>query len=100
MAQSSFSVRMDSDLKKEFTKLCNQMGMSLSTAINVFARQTVLEKGMPFEITTDVLRKYRIKREFEEALDEARNHLAKKYPNGLSLEEINEIIDKTRRGEE
>lgn len=99
MAQSTFSVRMDSELKKEFSRLCNEMGMSLSTAINVFARQTVLEKGIPFDITTDVLKKYKVKREFEEAINEARQQLLKQYPNGMSNDEINEIISKARRGE-
>ena len=44
MAQATFSVRMDAILKREFEELCNEFGMNMSTAINVFARAVVREK--------------------------------------------------------
>ena len=50
MAQSTFSVRMDEDLKKQFESLCNTFGMNMTTAINVFARAVVRERKIPFEI--------------------------------------------------
>ncbi len=50
MAQATFSVRMDENLKRQFDALCNEFGMNASTAINVFARAVVREKKIPFEI--------------------------------------------------
>ena len=41
MAQSVLSVRMDEKTKREFAGFCEEAGMSVSTAINLFARQTV-----------------------------------------------------------
>lgn len=60
MAQSVLSVRMDAKTKSDFSALCEEMGMSISTAINVFARQTIKERGIPFAIsaaaqTSDIL---------------------------------------------
>ncbi len=52
MAQATFSVRMDENLKRQFDILCNEFGMNASTAINVFARAVVREKRIPFEITS------------------------------------------------
>ena len=51
MAQATFSVRMDDNLKKEFDSLCSDFGMSMSTAITVFAKAVVRERRIPFEIT-------------------------------------------------
>lgn len=51
MAQATFSVRMDDKLKKEFDKLCSDFGMSMSTAITVFAKAVVRERKIPFEIS-------------------------------------------------
>ena len=51
MAQASFSVRMEEGLKKEFDKLCSDFGMSMSTAITVFAKAVVRERKIPFEIS-------------------------------------------------
>lgn len=51
MAQVSINIRMDEDLKKEFTKLCDELGMSFTTAINIFAKKAIREWGIPFEVT-------------------------------------------------
>ena len=45
--------RVDADLKKQAAELYESMGMSLNTAINVFLRQSVRERRMPFQPGTD-----------------------------------------------
>lgn len=52
MAQQTFSIRMDAQLKKEFDALVEDMGMNATTAFNIFARAVVREKMIPFEIGT------------------------------------------------
>lgn len=51
MAQATFSVRMDEDLKQQFDVLCSQFGMNMSTAINIFARAVVYQRRIPFDIS-------------------------------------------------
>lgn len=50
MPNTNVNIRMDSDLKKQFESFCSDMGMSMTTAINVFARKAVREYRIPFEI--------------------------------------------------
>ena len=51
MSQSvNFSVRMDSELKKQCESLYGSLGMNLTTAINVFLRQSLRYGGFPFEV--------------------------------------------------
>ena len=52
MAQQTFSISMDAQLKKEFDALVEDMGMNATTAFNIFARAVVREKKIPFEIGT------------------------------------------------
>ncbi|MDW7658338.1 MAG: type II toxin-antitoxin system RelB/DinJ family antitoxin [Bacillota bacterium] len=53
MAKSSnFSVRMDSDIKQQSEALFKELGMNLTTAINVFLRQSLRAGGFPFDVTT------------------------------------------------
>lgn len=52
MAQQTFSIRIDAQLKKEFDALVEDMGMNATTAFNIFARAVVREKKIPFEIGT------------------------------------------------
>ena len=53
MAQTTVSIRMDDKLKKQVEWYCNEFGMSLSTAVTIFAKAIVRERRIPFEIMTD-----------------------------------------------
>ena len=50
---TNITIRMDSDLKAEADELFNALGMNLSTAFNIFVRQSLREGGIPFEIKLD-----------------------------------------------
>jgi len=54
MSQTTFSVRMDAEVKKQLDAFCEAVGMSASTAFNLFARAVLREKRLPFEVTTEV----------------------------------------------
>ncbi len=49
----NFSVRMDSDIKKQCEILYGELGMNLTTEINVFPRQSLRAGGFPFEVQLD-----------------------------------------------
>jgi DNA-damage-inducible protein J len=51
---TNFTIRMDRGLKHEADQLFSELGMSLSTAFNVFIRQSLRVQGMPFEISREV----------------------------------------------
>jgi DNA-damage-inducible protein J len=51
MQQSMVSIRMDENLKKKFEYVCNELGLSVSAAITVFAKQVCRDGKIPFEIT-------------------------------------------------
>lgn len=53
MASTNFSVRMDSEIKKQCEALYGELGMNLTTAINVFLRQSLRVGGFPFEVRLD-----------------------------------------------
>lgn len=97
MAHATFSVRMDETLKIQFDSLCSDFGMTASTAINVFARAVVRERKIPFEIVSP---EPEVTREKAMAAFLAlRSQAEKDFPQGISLDEINEEIRKSRYGE-
>ena len=49
----SFSVRIDRDIKKQCEDLYNELGMNLTTAINIFLRQSLRVGGIPFDVRID-----------------------------------------------
>lgn len=49
----TLSVRIDSEVKKEFDKWCNVVGMNASTAVNMFVKEVLRSRKLPFEVTED-----------------------------------------------
>lgn len=45
--------RVQSDVKNESEKILNIVGISLSQAIDLFLRQVVLKKGLPFKLDSE-----------------------------------------------
>ena len=54
MASTNINIRMDADLKRQFEAFCADMGMTMTTAFNIFAKKVVREYRIPFEIGGDV----------------------------------------------
>ena len=81
MAQTNVCIRMDAELKKQFEDFCADVGMSMTTAFNIFARKAVRENRIPFEVGGDIPNE-----ETRKAIEEARRmikdpSLGKSYTN-------------------
>ena len=48
MAQVSIQVRVDENIKKRVEELYSNLGLNISSAINIFFRQSLKERGIPF----------------------------------------------------
>ena len=46
-------IRIDTELKAQAEALFSELGMNLTTAFNIFLRQAVRERRIPFEIALD-----------------------------------------------
>lgn len=51
--QTTVNVRMDADLKREFDKVCNDLGLTMTTAVTILAKKMTREKRIPFEVSMD-----------------------------------------------
>ena len=54
MATVNMSIRMDTELKKQADAMLSDMGLNMTTAMNMFLRQVVRQGRIPFEIATDI----------------------------------------------
>ena len=89
MAQVSMTVRLDSQLKQQFNELCNEIGMSANTAINVFVNAAVKNRGIPFEVKAS---QNSDAQDFRKAFYDLRESARKNGLQDMTLEEINEEI--------
>ena len=51
MANVNVTIRLDEDLKSQADELFDELGMSFTTAINIFVKQALRERRIPFEAT-------------------------------------------------
>ena len=97
MAQTAFTVRMDSETKKRFDELCKDFGMSANTALNLFARTVVKQERIPCDVESErEIRQKELSRRFGEVVDELRAEALRNGVSDMTLEEINSIIKETR----
>ena len=54
MSTTNMSIRMDTELKKQAEVMFSQMGINMTTAMNMFLRQVVRQGKIPFEIAVDI----------------------------------------------
>lgn len=89
MAQVSMTVRMDAGIKAQFEELCQQFGMSVNTAMNIFANAVIVNRKIPFEIKAP--EKSGSMKDLEAFREMRRMAESGQLPD-LTLDEINEEI--------
>jgi DNA-damage-inducible protein J len=51
---TNISIRLDTEIKKKAEKLFSDLGMNMTTAFNIFLRQSIREGKIPFEISLNL----------------------------------------------
>lgn len=96
MSQTALTIRLDSDLKRQFDTLCEEFGMSTNTAFNIYVRQVVRERKIPFTIEAPAKENAIVKG--RDAFYKMRQAAAEAGIQDMPLDEINEEIRIAREG--
>jgi len=99
MAQTSISIRIDEDVKRDAESLLSKLGLTLSSATNVFFRQVIRTQGIPFPLSAAEAEgsTMEARREFGEAFRAAQEASVINGTSEMTLDEINEVIAECRR---
>lgn len=57
MSKMSISIRLDSEVKEQAQQVFSNLGIDMTTAINIFLRQAIQYQGLPFDVRLDENRK-------------------------------------------
>lgn len=90
MATANLTIRMDADVKQQAEELFSSFGMNLTTAINIFVRQSIEAEGLPFAVRRKRPNRTTL-RAMEEAIALAHDPNAKYV---TSLEELRAELEK------
>lgn len=80
MAQ--INLRIDDDIKKKAEIACDEIGISMSTAINIYLKKLGREKRIPFEVSVDPFYS-------EENMARLRKSIAQMEATGGTIHEVN-----------
>ena len=93
---ASFSVLIDRTIKREADSIVNAMGMTLPTAIEMFLRQMVKERALPFQIQVsdkETAERERIKQKRLSAKGSLRGKIRMSVDFNAPLEEMKEYME-------
>ena len=91
---TAYTIRIDNETKTQFDLLCKELGLSVSTAFNIFIKKALREQAIPFRI--DLNSSKMVMGETKKAIEEMRASSAKNGLSDMSLEEINQEIQNYR----
>ena len=86
MSKTSMSIRLDSEIKEQAQQVFSNLGMDMTTAINIFLRQAIQYQGLPFDVRLDENRK----------LLEVLTDLDKNRNMSQSFESISDLMEDLR----
>ena len=53
MVTTNLNIRTDRDVKEQADRIFSELGLNMTTAVNMFLRTTIREKGIPFKLKLD-----------------------------------------------
>lgn len=54
MARTNLNIRTDKAIKDQAEMIFNELGLNMTTAVNMFLRASIREHGIPFELKLEV----------------------------------------------
>ena len=91
---SAINVKVDSITKQEATKILTDLGLSMSSAIEIFLKQVVKNDGLPFEVKNPKPSR-KLRRALKEADDMIKN--PDKYPVYDNVDELMMVLEDTEK---
>lgn len=89
MVTTNLNIRTDKAIKDQAEQIFNELGLNMTTAINMFLRTTIREQGIPFELKLNIPNE-----ETEAAIKEGRKMMAdSSTPRYSSIEALKEALE-------
>ena len=99
MSTARISVNVDENVKHNAQKVLNEIGMDLTTAVDLLLRTIVREERIPFELRTEKAYREDIYKQYIRAeLDKSKNEAADPDAQWLSQDDLMTQLKKQREG--
>ncbi|MGO4954945.1 type II toxin-antitoxin system RelB/DinJ family antitoxin [Ligilactobacillus ruminis] len=90
MSTTNLNIRTDKDVKEKAEKIFNELGLNMTSAVNIFLRTAIRERGIPFELKLDVPNETTIA-----AIEEGRKMVSNpSSPRYSNIDELRDALEK------
>ena len=90
MSTTNLNIRTDKDVKEKAEKIFNELGLNMTSAVNIFLRTAIRERGIPFELKLDVPNETTIA-----AIEEGRKMASDpSSPRYFNIDELRDALEK------
>ena len=90
MSTTNLNIRTDKDVKEKAEKIFNELGLNMTSAVNIFLRTAIRERGIPFELNLDVPNEKTIA-----AIEEGRKMVSDpSSPRYSNIDELRDALEK------
>ena len=92
MSTVNLNIRTDKEIKEKAENIFQELGLNMTTAINIFLRTSIRENGIPFDLKIDT-----VNDETKLAIEEGRKIADDKTIEGyVSIEELKKALENLR----
>lgn len=89
MATTNLNIRTDKAIKDRAEAIFNELGLNMTTAVNMFLRTAIRENGIPFDLRLDVPNEVTAS-----AIEEGRRLMADpSAPRYSSMDELKAVLE-------
>ena len=93
---TNITIRIDKKTKLDFETFCDNVGINLTTAFNMFVKATLRTRTLPFTVSDVDLRK-QTRIELQEAFEDLQKESAANGNDKMTMDDINTLISECRQ---
>ena len=92
---TNITIRMDRETKRDFEEFCDNVGINLTTAFNMFVKATLRARSLPFAVS-DIDTKKQAKNDFLKTIEAMQMQSIINGTDKMTMDEIDDIITEVR----
>ena len=88
MKTTNLNIRVDKEIKEDAETIFEELGLNMSSAINIFLKKVINERGLPFSVTLP-----KPNRKTSKAIKQGEKIINDNTPGYESIDELKEALD-------
>jgi len=94
---TNITIRIDKETKRDFETFCDNVGINLTTAFNMFVKATLRARTLPFAVSDIDTQKKEARKRFMQTIEDMQEQSIANGTSDMTMDEIDDIIAECRQ---